>query len=141
MREENELEIRNGIGKHNETVYIVVIKGKVIYASLDEDESRNYADNQEIEARDNALQKMRADEDSSEKDIFEANWKAGYNGCVFQVYRVELFKYEEDDVIYVDGHDIHYNTIVDLMEKEESKHQDEYYKDDYCDDDEGNVLS
>jgi len=141
MSEENELEIVNGIDEneyddgHNEAVYIVINEGEVIYVALDEDEAKNYADNRGIEARDRALEGMGAEEATSEKDIFDAALKAGYDSGVFEVYCIDLSRYREDDVIYVDGNEIDYNDVVDLLEKEECEHEDEYYEDDYYEND------
>jgi len=146
VSEENELEIINGIDEnkyddgHNEAVYIVINEGEVIYVSLDEDEAKNYADNREIEARDKALEEMGTEKDTSENDIFDAALKGSYDSGVFEVYCVDLSKYRKDDAIYVDGNDINYNDVVDLLEKEECKHKDEYYQDDYYENDDEDEL-
>ena len=124
MCEENEFMDKNKYDDgHNEEVYIVVNEGEVVFVSFEKEEADNYAYNKGLEARDEVLEEMGCDEDLDEKDLFEAEFQAGYDGGVFEVHYVDMSQHKEDDVIFVGGDEIEYNDIVMLLEKDDDEYE------------------
>lgn len=95
-------------------VYVVTSEGEVVYASRDKETAEAYADGQMYKARDEALEEMGCD-DPSEKDIAEADWMAGYDGGVYEVYKVNLDEYKSGDTVIIGEDEFDYDEITGLL--------------------------
>lgn len=96
-------------------VYVVLREGEVVFASEDWEDAEGYAESKGFEARAEVLDEWGID-DPSEKDVFEADWQAGFDGDCYEVEAVDLSNLTEDDkVIVSDGTEIDVSDILTLM--------------------------
>lgn len=96
-------------------VYIVLREDKVVFASEDWEDAEGYAVSKGIEARAEVLDEWGID-DPSEKDVFEADWQAGFDGDCYDVEAVDLSNLTKDDKVMVsDGTEIDVSDILTLL--------------------------
>lgn len=96
-------------------VYVVLREGEVVFASEDREDAEGYAESKGFEARAEVLDEWGID-DPSEKDVFEADWQAGFDGDCYEVKAVDLSDLPEDDKITVsDGTEINVSDILSLL--------------------------
>lgn len=96
-------------------VYVVLREGEVVFASEDREDAEGYAESKGFEARAEVLDEWGID-DPSEKDVFEADWQAGFDGDCYEVEAVNLSNLTEDDKVMVsDGTEIDVSDILTLL--------------------------
>ena len=105
-------------------VYVVINEGDVVYVSDDEENARAYAENQ-WDASVNETAKDMGLDLNEESGVLKAAWQAGSDGGTFEVGKIDLDNYQEDDVITVslengDEADIDYNDICELLNKQKN---------------------
>lgn len=99
-------------------VYYVVNEGEVKFASYDKDEANNFADKNNDEDTNEVLENWGyGDEDDiSEKRMAEAAFQAGFDGGIYEVFKIDLSKFSEDDTITLDdGTEIDVSEIIEKL--------------------------
>lgn len=103
------------------TVYIVLREGEVVYASEDQECAEGYAENKGLEAREEVLVEW-GNDDPSEKNLFEADWQAGYDGDCYEVESVDITGLTEDDTVTVaDGSEINVSDILKKLNEDDDE--------------------
>lgn len=94
-------------------VYIVLKEGEVIFADVDEERANTYAFNCNNESVNEILENEWEIEDSSEKDIQEAAFQAGYDGEYYEVKGVDITNLTDDDTTETfDGEEIDVSDVL-----------------------------
>ena len=119
-----------------EGAYVVLKEGEAIFASRMQEIAEAYAKN-ENERSINQIYEER-EEDPEDADIGRIAFMAGRDEQPAEAYKINLSEYVEGDTIeFVDGSEIQYDYICDLIE--ESKHictfeqLNDYFDEDYND--------
>ena len=95
-------------------VYIVLSEGNVEYASTDKEAAEDFAESQRDNARQEILEEW-SNDDPSEKDIYEADFQAGYDGYIYEVRKLDISNKTEDDMIELDGNEIEVSVILEKL--------------------------
>ena len=97
-------------------VYIVINEGEVAYASVDREETEEFANDRNYMAREEVLAEWEND-DPSEENLAEADFQVGYNGDYYKVECIDISNCSEDDIIELeDGTEIEVSDILAKLE-------------------------
>ena len=97
-------------------VYVVKNEGEGQYASTSKEAAEEYADEKRYNARQAVLDDW-GNDDPSEKDIYEADFQAGFDGGIYEVEKVNIMNKKEDDVVeFSDGSEIEVSEILEKLD-------------------------
>jgi len=119
--------------KQKAVVYIVINEGEILYASKDEDNADNYAEEKQNEIEEEIAKDMNIDED---EDFSKVVYEAGAEYGTFKVVEIDLNRYNEDETIriFIENHGEEFIEYSEIIDKLRENGEDEYDDDD--DDDE-----